>query len=195
MPFNHKAEITNSHGRLTTDKAKVIRSKTIYKGRVISLKLDDIVEPGALKARREVVCHPGSVVVLAHLPDKRFLLVRQFRYAAGQALWELVAGGIEQGENPVEAGQRELMEETGYKAQSVTPLFDFYPSPGILSEKMHLVEARGLTRATASPEEDERIRIGRFTLSQLKEMLRTNKIRDGKTIAAFYWLLSKRKRS
>lgn len=176
-------------------RAQVIRSKTLYKGRLITLKLDQIIEPGGVKATREVVCHPGSVVVLAHLPDERLVLVRQYRYPAGQALWELVAGGLEPGETQLEAARRELMEETGYVARAVTPLFDFFPSPGILTERMFLVEARGLIRAQARPDEDERIRIGRFSVAQLRRMLRSGKIRDGKTLAGLYWLLATRRRA
>ena len=170
---------------------RAISSKTVYKGKIITVKVDRVIEPGAVRATREVVCHPGSVVVLAHLPQGRLLLVRQFRYAAGKPLWELVAGGMEIGETPREAARRELLEETGYHARTLTPLFDFYPSPGILSEKMHLVEARGLTFSGARPEADERIRPGRFTLRQLREMLRTNKITDGKTLVGLYWLLAR----
>lgn len=169
---------------------RTISSRTVYKGKVITVKVDRVVEPGAIKATREVVYHPGSVVVLAHLADARLLLVRQFRYAVGQPLWELVAGGVEPGETPQDAARRELLEETGYHARTVMPLFDFYPSPGILKERMYLVEARGLTFSKAQPEADERIRPGRFTLGQLRKMLRNKKIIDGKTLVGLYWLLS-----
>ena len=103
-----------------------------------------MIEPGGVKATREVVCHRGSVVVLPRLDDGRVLLVRQFRYAAGKSLWELVAGGIELGETPAAAARRELLEETGYRARTLRPLFHFYASPGFLSERMFLFEARGL---------------------------------------------------
>ena len=168
---------------------RIIRSKTVYQSKLITVKVDRVIEPGAIEATREVVCHPGSVVVLAHLPRGRLLLVRQFRYAVGQPLWELVAGGMEKGETPPAAARRELLEETGYRARTLTPLFDFFPSPGILNERMHLVEARGLTFSRARPEADERIRVGRFTLPQLKTMLRAKKITDGKTLVGLYWLL------
>jgi ADP-ribose pyrophosphatase len=169
---------------------RVITSKTLYQGKLISLKVDRVIEPGHITAVREIVCHPGSVVVLPHLPDGRVLLVRQYRYGAGQMLWELVAGGIEHGETPKEAARRELLEETGYRARFLTGLFNFFPSPGILTEKMHLVEARGLTLSKAQPEADERIRVGRFTLRQLQKMLLARKIKDGKTMVGLYWLLS-----
>ena len=170
---------------------RTISSKTVYKGKIITVKVDRVIEPGAVRASREVVCHPGSVVVLAHLPQGRLLVGRQFRYAVGKPLWELVAGGMEIGETPREAACRELLEETGYHARTLTPLFDFFPSPGILSEKMHLVEARGLIFSKARPEADERIRAGRFTLRQLQAMLLAKKITDGKTLVGIYWLLGK----
>jgi ADP-ribose pyrophosphatase len=170
---------------------RVIKSKTVYKGKVLSVKVDQVIEPGRVAAVREVAYHSNSVVVLAHLPDKRLLLVRQYRYAATQSLWELVAGGIEPGETPTHAGRRELLEETGYEARTLAPLFDFFPSPGILTERMYLVEARNLTLSKAQPEADERIRLGRFTPTQLRTMLHEKKILDGKTLAGLYWFLGK----
>jgi len=170
-------------------KLRVLNSKTIYKGRVVELAIDRIIEPGGVRVVRELVRHPGSVVVLPHLPDGRVVLVRQFRYAAQKPLWELVAGSLEPGETPAQAAQRELLEETGYRAQSLKPLFSFYPSPGFLNEQMHLVEARGLTRSKAQPESDERIRIGRFTVAQLRQRLTAHKFEDGKTLVGLLWLL------
>jgi ADP-ribose pyrophosphatase len=170
--------------------SRVLSSKTVFKGRVITVKVDQVIEPGRIKAVRELVCHSGSVVVLPNLADGRLLLVRQYRHAAGQALWELVAGGIEEGETPKGAARRELLEETGYRALRLTPLFDFFPSPGVLTERMYMVEARGLTLSKAQPESDERIRVGRFTRRQWKKMLEARKIKDGKTLAGLYWLLS-----
>lgn len=172
-----------------TSRARLVRSTTLYKGKVVRLTVDEVVEPGGVNARREVVRHSASVVVLPHLPDGRVLLVRQYRHAAHQSLWELVAGTLEPGENPLEAARRELLEETGYHARTLKPLFDFFPSPGFLSEQMHLFEARGLSRTKARPDADERIRIRRFTRGQLGKMLRAKKIRDGKTLVGLLWLL------
>jgi ADP-ribose diphosphatase len=168
-------------------KARVLSSKTLYRGRVVTLKLERVAEPGGVIAQREVVSHPGAVVILPHFADGRLLLVRQYRHAAGQALWELVAGTLEPGESPLEAAGRELMEETGFDAKVLRPILDFFPSPGVLSERMYLIEARGLARCKAHPDPDERIQTRRFTPSQLQRMLEGGKLCDGKTLVGLLW--------
>ncbi|HLI30701.1 MAG TPA: NUDIX hydrolase, partial [Terriglobia bacterium] len=154
--------------------------------------VDRILEPGGIKARREVVRHGGSVVVLPRLDDGRVLLVRQFRYPAGEALWELVAGGIEPGETPAKAATRELLEETGCRARSFKPILRFFPSPGFLTEEMHLIEAAGLTKGRAKPEEDERIRTRAFTQAELEKMIDGRRIKDGKTLVGLLWFFQRR---
>jgi ADP-ribose pyrophosphatase len=169
-------------------RSRVISSQTLYQGRVVGLKLDEVVEPGGVRAMREVVLHPGSVVVMPCLADGRVVLVRQFRYAAGRSLWELVAGGLGPRERVLPAAARELLEETGYRSRKLKLLLSFYPSPGFLTEQMHLVEARDLTLAKAQPEDDERIEVGRFTPVQLRQMMASGKIQDGKTLIGLLWL-------
>ncbi len=169
-------------------RVRILNSKTVYDGKVVQLKLDQVIEPAGVKVLREVVCHPRSIVILPVLSDDRIVLVRQYRYATRQRLWELVAGGMEKGENIRQSARRELLEETGYRAGAIRPLLDFYPSPGFLSERMFLVEARKLTLSKAQPEEDERIEVGQFTRGQLRRMLREGKIRDGKTLIGLLWL-------
>jgi ADP-ribose pyrophosphatase len=173
-------------------RARVLKSQTLFRGRVIQLKVEQVAEPGGIRTTREVVCHPGSVVVIPRLPDGRVLLVRQYRHAVRENLWELVAGGIEPGETPRQSAQRELREETGYRARALKPLLDFYSSPGILSEKMHLVEARGLTLSKAQPDADERIELGLFTVKEVMSMVRSHKIRDAKTLVGILWLSSRK---
>ena len=169
-------------------RARILMSKTPFRGRVVQLKVDRVIEPGGVEATREVVCHPGSVVVVPHLPDGRVIMVRQYRHAVQERLWELVAGGIEPGETPRQSARRELLEETGYHARVLKPFLEFYPSPGILSEKMHLVEAWDLTLSQAQPEADEHIETGFFTVTEIMKMTRAGKIRDGKTLVGILWL-------
>ena len=167
--------------------ARLLSSKTLYRGRVFQLKRDRIVEPGNITATREVVEHAGSVVVMPFLPNGHVILIRQFRYPARQSLWELVAGSMEPGESVIRAARRELLEETGYGAGKIRPLLSFYSSPGFLTERMHLVEARDLTFSKANPEPDERIEAREFSPRQVRNLLREKRILDGKTLVGLLW--------
>src|SRR5262249_3416476 len=115
--------------------AAVVKSEMIYEGPVFGLRRDEVVEPSGIRTVREVITHPGSVVVLPILPDKRILLIRQYRHATRQYMWELVAGRIDAGEKPKEAALRELAEETGYRARKVRVFLDVFPTPGFLEER------------------------------------------------------------
>lgn len=169
-------------------RARILKSQTVYRGKVIQLKVEEVMEPDGCETKRAVVYHPGSAVVIPYLPDGRIILVRQYRHAVRQSLWELVAGGIEKGETPRQTAQRELREETGYRARRVKPLIEFYPSPGIMSEEMHLFEAHGLTPAPSPADADERIETGIFTFSELMEMVRGKQLKDGKTLVGLMWV-------
>jgi ADP-ribose pyrophosphatase len=171
-------------------RARILRSKIIYKGPVFGVRRDEVLEPGGIRTTREVVTHPGSVVILPLLPDGRILLVRQYRHATRQFLWELVAGRIERGENPRQAAARELLEETGYRAKRYRVFLDIFPTPGFLEERMYILLAQGLTSGDARPEEDEKIISRVFSRSQLRQMIRRGKLRDAKTIAGLLYYFS-----
>jgi ADP-ribose pyrophosphatase len=162
---------------------QVVSSELIFKGRVMEVKRDQIIEPSGIKATREWVKHPGSVVVLPVFPDGRILLIRQYRYAAAQEMWELVAGHKEPDEDFETGAHRELEEEVGYTARKLKKLLEFFPSPGFLSEKMVVFLAEGLTKGKSNPEDDEKIDQRIVTLSQAEEWIRKGKIRDAKTVA------------
>lgn len=172
--------------------AHVISSKTVFRGRVFHVDSDEVREPGGVRVRREIVRHPGSIVVMAidetsrHSP--RLLLERQYRYAANARLWELPAGRIDPGEDDLTAAKRELLEETGFTAAKWQRALKFYPSPGFLDEQMHVFLARNLTKGKARPEDDERITVHFFSMKQAFRMALSGKIIDGKTLAALFWL-------
>jgi ADP-ribose pyrophosphatase len=164
-------------------KARVVSSETLFKGRVFTLKRDRVAEPSGIVTTREIIEHPGSVVVLPVLADGRLVLIRQYRHAAGQYLWELVAGHKEPNENVATGVHRELKEETGYTAKRIRKLLEVYPSPGLLGERMEIYLAEGLTKGKARPEEDEKITQKVLTLREAEAWIRSGKIRDSKTVA------------
>jgi 8-oxo-dGTP pyrophosphatase MutT (NUDIX family) len=171
--------------------ARVISSKTVFKGRVFNVDSDQVEEPGNVIVARQVVRHPGAIVVLAEDDSGRVLLERQYRYAANARLWELPAGRIEKGETKLAAAKRELLEETGFTATKWRPALSFYASPGFLDEVLHVFLAQGLIKGRARPEEDERIAIRFVPLKQAVRMTMSGKIIDSKTIASILWLEKK----
>lgn len=172
-------------------RARVLSSKISFRGPVFWVTTDEVEEPGGVRARRDVVRHSGSVVVLAvdeSGSEPRVLLERQYRHAAGQFLWELPAGRIDKGERELAAAKRELREETGYRARSWKKALQFYVSPGFLDETHNLYLARGIEAGAAQPEEDEKIAIRFFPLSRVERMVIGGAIRDAKTISGILWL-------
>jgi ADP-ribose pyrophosphatase len=171
-------------------RAKVLGSERLFQGRVFALRRERVREPSGLVTTREIIVHPGSSVVLPVLPDGRIVLIRQYRHAAGESLWELVAGHKEPEESFREGARRELQEETGYRARRITKLLEIFPSPGLLGEKMEIFLARGLAKGKARPEDDERITQRAVTLAQAKSWIRTGEIRDAKSIAGILYYAS-----
>ena len=178
-------------------KARVVSSKVVYRGPVFHVTTDQLVEPGGIKARRDVVRHSGSVVIMAveerRGAEPRVLLARQYRHPTQRYLWELPAGRIDEGESPLAGAKRELIEETGYTAQKWKRVLYFWASPGFLDETMSLYLATGLCRGKATPEEDESIVIRMFPLSAVVRMILNGRIQDGKTIAGVLWLAQSRR--
>jgi ADP-ribose pyrophosphatase len=177
-------------------KAKILKSEVIFEGKSFGVRRDELIEPSGVRTVREVVTHPGSVVVLPVRPDGKIVLVRQYRHATGQYLWELVAGRMEKGENPREGAARELVEETGYRAKKFTVFLELFPTPGFLEERMYLLLAEGLTAGEAEPEEDEKLIVRAYSKKQLEEMIRSGRMRDAKSIAGllFYFRFLGRKK-
>lgn len=172
-------------------KARLVSSKVVYRGPVFWVTTDHVKEPGGVEARRDIIHHSGSVVVLA-VDDThstpRVLLERQYRHAAKDYLWELPAGRIDPGENELEAAKRELIEETGYRASRWKRILRFYASPGFVAETMAVYMATGLREGEAEPEEDEIIFKKFVPLATAVSMVLKGTIRDAKTISSVLWL-------
>jgi ADP-ribose pyrophosphatase len=181
-----------------TKPARVVSSRVVFRGPVFSVSTDKVVEPSGITARRDIIRHPGSVVILAvdnHRSESRVLLEWQYRHAAQGFLWELPAGRVDEGEQELAAAKRELIEETGYTAERWRRAFKYFASPGFMDETMAVYLAEGLRRGKAQPEEDESIRIRLFPLSDAVQKIFNGTIRDGKTIAGVLWLDHHRRRA
>ena len=183
-----------------SSKVRVISSRIAYRGPAFHVTTDRVQEPGGIQTRRDVIRHSGSIVILAvddqsanHRQMKRkseplILLERQYRHAAQSMMWELPAGRIDEGESPLAAARRELLEETGYTAKSWKRILHFYVSPGFLDETMTIYLARSLKAGIAQPEADEKISTRFFSLSDARKMALNGRIRDAKTICGILWL-------
>lgn len=177
--------------RSKRSKARLVSSRTVYRGPVFWVTTDQVEEPGGVRVRRDVIRHSGSVVVLA-VDDSgatpRVLLERQYRHAATDYLWELPAGRIDPGEQELTAARRELLEETGYTAAHWRRILKFYASPGFVAETMSVFLATGLRSGEAQPEEDEVIYKRMVPLPAAVRMVIRGTIRDAKTISSVLWL-------
>jgi ADP-ribose pyrophosphatase len=178
--------------------ARVISSRIAYKGPVFSVTTEQVEEPGGIRTRRDIIRHSGSIVVLGidgPASDPQVLLERQYRHAAGQMMWELPAGRIDDGERELAAAKRELLEETGYTARRWKKILHFYVSPGFLDETLSIYLAKRLRPGIAQPEEDEKIATRFIPLSETLRMVDKGLIRDAKTLASVLWLAQRKRKS
>lgn len=160
---------------------RVLRQRTLYRGRIIRLVLEDLSVAGR-RIQRETILHPGAAVIVPVLDDGRVVFVRQYRRAVDQWLLELPAGTLDPGEPPRACAARELEEETGWRAKRLTKLARFYAAPGVTSEELTVYLARGLRQCTASPEPDESLRPVILPLRRALALVHRGVIRDAKTI-------------
>ena len=162
---------------------KTLTSEVLFEGRVITLTKDTALLENGKTATREVVHHHGGACILPYFEDGTICMVRQFRYAMQQELWELPAGKLEPGEDPFAAARRELEEECGLTAEHYHPLGEFYPTVGYCTEVIYSWAATGLHETHMHPDDDEFITPERVPLEKAVEMVLSGEIRDGKTIA------------
>jgi ADP-ribose pyrophosphatase len=163
-----------------------------YHGRRISVDLDTVSFPNGSTGTLEMVRHPGASAVIPFLDDPaaadpRILLIRQFRWAAEGALWEIPAGTLDPGEPPDVCARRELREEAGAEADQLRHLTTIYTTPGFTDEVIHLYAASGLTRVPAAPEDDEILEVHEVRWSEVGRMARDGRLRDGKSLVALMY--------
>lgn len=166
---------------------QIVSSKHVMRTPIFDVMEDRAVGPGGLMLQRRIVRHPGAVAVLARNGRGEVLLVRQFRLAVRQRLWELPAGKLEPGERPLRAAKRELAEETGCRARSWRKLLELYPSPGFCDERLVAYFAEGITEGEPTPEPYELIEKKWFSWEETMAMVDRHVIRDGKTLAALLY--------
>lgn len=166
-----------------------IESRRAYSGRIISLDVDRVRFPDGSEGELEMVRHPGASAVVPFLSDPtgddpQVLLIKQYRYAAEQYMYEIPAGRLDPGETPEHCARRELREETGVEAAKVDHLTTIYTTPGFTDERIHLFMATGLTVGVASREHDEFIEIEKMAISSALRLIQEGRITDGKTVVA-----------
>ncbi len=173
---------------------KTIEKNYIYKGRIINVRRDIAQLPDGKSCSREVVEHNGGVCVAALTDSDELVFVRQFRYPYMEVVLELPAGKLEKGEDPFEAGKRELEEETGRVAEKYYDMGKFYPTPGYCGEIIYLYAAEKLTETHMHLDEDEYLEVEKIPLEKAVDMVIDGEIRDGKTIALVMKIAEMRKR-
>jgi ADP-ribose pyrophosphatase len=163
-----------------------VSSRRIYTGRIINLDVDTVRFPNGSTGELEMIRHPGASAIVPCVsdlagPDPQVMLIKQYRYAAEEFIYEIPAGRLEDGEDPADCARRELREETGCSAEHVEPLFTMYTTPGFTDERIHLYLATGLTRGDTAHESDEFMSIEVMPFSRALELVRTGVIKDAKT--------------
>lgn len=169
---------------------KTVKSNEIYKGRIITVKKDDILLPNGKETVREVVCHLGGSAIIAE-KDGKILMVKQYRYPYKTELWEIPAGKLNAGEDPMDTAIRELEEEGGVRAERVEKLFEVYPTPAYNDEIIRIYRAFGIKETKINLDEDEFLSSEWIEKDKLKEMIKNGEIKDGKTLIALLAVLDK----
>ena len=172
-------------------KEKTIKSEKIYSGRVVHLRKDEVILPDGQKSTREIVEHPGAVVILAQNNQKQLIMVKQFRKAVEDVLLELPAGMLEPSESMIDCARRELEEETGYQAKNWEKIFDFYSTPGFCNEKLTLYFAWELMKTKVNTDHDEFIEVTVVDKVKVQTLLKNNQIKDAKTLIGILWWLNR----
>lgn len=169
-------------------KETFLRGDCVFDGKLLKVYRDVIATPDGCEEIREIIRHPGAAVIVPQLDDGRFVLVRQFRYALGRETLEFPAGKLDPGEKPLICAERELEEETGYKAKNWELLLKTHPLPGYSDELHWIYRARHLIPGARNPDPDEWVRVETSSAEDLLDLMQKGDITDGKTITAFLYV-------
>lgn len=167
-----------------------LNKKMLYKGRIITLWNEKVRLPNGNLTNLDIITHPGASAVVPITNDGRFVLVKQYRHAAGRYIYEIPAGTLNKHETPLACAKRELIEETGYKAKKIKKLITIRTTPGFTNESIHIYLAKGLSPAETSHEFDEVMSVKIFSKGELIKMIKTGKIVDAKTLVGFFFAIS-----
>ena len=167
------------------DQEKKLSSDMIYQGKVISVSKDAVLCPNGETSIREIVYHRGGVAILVKADDK-FILEKQYRYAFNEDIYEIPAGKLEEGEEPLPAAGREMLEETGYRPLEMIYLGDMYPTVGYSKEVIHLYYCEKHIKEERHLDSDESIDLMFLSMNEIDALINNNTIKDSKTIAAIY---------
>lgn len=167
---------------------KTIKSKRIYDGKIINLRVDDVELPDGNLSKREIVEHSGAVAVVAY-HNSKVILVEQFRKGSEEVLLEIPAGKLDGEEEAIECARRELEEETGYRAKSMEWLCNIYTSPGFCNERIDIFLATGLTQYEQKLDEGEFLRVKELEIKEIRDMLAEGELTDAKTIVGLQYLM------
>ncbi|MEQ8237049.1 MAG: NUDIX hydrolase [Syntrophomonadaceae bacterium] len=174
---------------------KTLSTREIYAGRVIKVRVDTVSLPDGNQSIREIVEHTGAVAVLAVDNDNNIVMAHQFRKPLDRVLTEIPAGSLYEGEDPLACAQRELEEETGFKARHWEKILSYYSAPGFTNEQLHIYLAGGLFPGQTNPDPDEFIETQLVPLEKAYRMIFSGDIVDGKSIIAIQYLASRRLQS
>ncbi|SNX55386.1 NUDIX hydrolase [Thermoanaerobacterium sp. RBIITD] len=165
-------------------------SDKIFNGKIINLRIDNVVLPDGKTAKREIVEHPGGVSILAVNKNGKILMVKQYRKPAEKIMLEIPAGKLDPGESPEVCAKRELMEETGYIANNLKHIFSFYPSPGFSTEILHLYLALEIEKGEPHRDDDEFLEVYEYGLDEIKNMVMNGEIEDAKSLIAILYYIN-----
>ncbi|HEX2909324.1 MAG TPA: NUDIX hydrolase [Chloroflexia bacterium] len=176
-------EQKSAEGQAQRETQAQVESDYPYRGKRVTIRVDHITDRPGHTYIREIVVHPGAVVMIPVGPDGKIILVRQWRRASGKVLLELPAGTLEEGEEPAVTADRELQEEIGFKAGKLTAMGGFFSAPGFCTEYLHLFLAEDLSESRLDPDANEEIEVETYSLEEAIDLIEQGIIEDAKSVA------------